>query len=202
MSTYKLTYFPVTALGEPIRWLMSYLDIKFEDYRFEREQWPSIKPTTPFGQVPVLEIDGKAVWQSVAISRYFGKKADLAGKDEWESLMIDVIVDTFSDFRLAVGKWFYESDEATKKNLEKPLFETTIPFYLEKFDSKIKENGGFLANGKLSWGDIYFVAVSGYVNHMLGFNMSEKYDNIKALCEKVSAIPKIKEWIAKCPAGI
>ncbi|XP_039300765.1 glutathione S-transferase-like [Nilaparvata lugens] len=100
MSGYKLTYFPVTALGEPIRWMMSYLDIKFEDYRFEREQWPSIKPTTPFGQVPVLEIDGKSVWQSVAISRYFGKKADLAGKDEWESLMIDVIVDTFTDFRL------------------------------------------------------------------------------------------------------
>lgn len=45
MSTYKLTYFNITALAEPIRFLLSYLNIDFEDVRFEREQWPSIKPS-------------------------------------------------------------------------------------------------------------------------------------------------------------
>lgn len=43
MSVYKLTYFNVPALGEPIRFLLSYLEIDFEDSRFEPEQWPSIK---------------------------------------------------------------------------------------------------------------------------------------------------------------
>ncbi|XP_025408612.1 glutathione S-transferase-like isoform X2 [Sipha flava] len=43
MSSYKLTYFNVTGLGEPIRFLLSYLNIDFEDVRFELEQWPSIK---------------------------------------------------------------------------------------------------------------------------------------------------------------
>lgn len=45
MSVYKLTYFNFPALAEPIRFLLSYLEIDFEDYRFEREQWPSIKPS-------------------------------------------------------------------------------------------------------------------------------------------------------------
>lgn len=42
---YKLTYFNLTALGEPIRFLLSYMDIDFEDNRIERELWPSIKPS-------------------------------------------------------------------------------------------------------------------------------------------------------------
>lgn len=45
MSSYKLTYFNFTGLGEPIRFLLSYLNIDFEDVRFEREQWPTIKPS-------------------------------------------------------------------------------------------------------------------------------------------------------------
>lgn len=42
---YKLTYFPVKALGEPIRMLLSYGGIEFEDVRFERDNWPNIKPS-------------------------------------------------------------------------------------------------------------------------------------------------------------
>lgn len=45
MTTYKLSYFNFTARAEPIRFLLSYLNIDFEDIRFEIEQWPSIKPS-------------------------------------------------------------------------------------------------------------------------------------------------------------
>lgn len=54
----------------------------------------------PFGKVPVLEIDGKALNQSVAITRYLSKKAGLAGSDDWESLLIDIAVDNICDLRL------------------------------------------------------------------------------------------------------
>lgn len=57
----------------------------------------------PFGKVPVLEIDGKKLNQSMAISRYLAKKAGLAGADEWESLLIDIAVDNINDLRL--GKY-------------------------------------------------------------------------------------------------
>jgi hypothetical protein len=33
----------------------------------DRDEWQTIKPNTPFGQVPVLEVDGKYLAQSVAI---------------------------------------------------------------------------------------------------------------------------------------
>jgi len=48
-----------------------------------------------------LEIDGKVLNQSTAICRYLAKKANLAGRDDWESLLIDIAVDNFQDFRLS-----------------------------------------------------------------------------------------------------
>lgn len=56
----------------------------------------------PFGKVPVMEIDGKVVNQSVAISRYLAKKAGLAGEDEWEALLIDVAVDNIYEMRQGI----------------------------------------------------------------------------------------------------
>lgn len=53
----------------------------------------------PFGQVPVLEVDGQSVHQSTSIARYVAKKVGLAGANDWESLLIDIVVDTVNDFR-------------------------------------------------------------------------------------------------------
>lgn len=47
----------------------------------------------------MLEIDGKLVNQSTAITRYLSKKAGLAGDDEWESLLIDIAVDNIHEIR-------------------------------------------------------------------------------------------------------
>ncbi|XP_022200993.2 glutathione S-transferase [Nilaparvata lugens] len=198
MPTYKLTYFNFAGLGEPIRWMLSYLDVPFEDNRIEREQWPTIKSTTPYGQVPVLEVDGKQVCQSTAIARYLGKKAGLAGSNEWEDLMIDTMIDTFNDFRSSISKWFKESDEATKKKLEETLLNEKVPFYFNKFNDHIKNNGGYLANGKLSWGDIYFISILEFMTTIWS-DIIDKYEHIKALNDKVVNLPKIKAWIEKRP---
>lgn len=39
---YKLTYFNMTGLGEPIRMLFAYGGIKYEDNRIETEDWPAL----------------------------------------------------------------------------------------------------------------------------------------------------------------
>lgn len=43
MPTYKLTYFNVKALAEPLRLLLSYGGADFEDVRLEKENWPAVK---------------------------------------------------------------------------------------------------------------------------------------------------------------
>lgn len=51
------------------------------------------------GQLPVLEIDGFQVYQSTAIARYVAKVVGLAGKNDWENILIDIAVDNINDFR-------------------------------------------------------------------------------------------------------
>lgn len=53
----------------------------------------------PFGQVPVLEVDGKMINQSMAICRYLAKQCSLVGKNDWEALEIDATVDSINDLR-------------------------------------------------------------------------------------------------------
>lgn len=55
----------------------------------------------PFGQTPILTVDGKIANQSVAIARYAAKKVKLVGSNDWEDLEIDAIVDTINDFRIS-----------------------------------------------------------------------------------------------------
>ena len=52
----------------------------------------------PWGQIPILEVDGKVYGQSNAIARYLAKKYNLVGKNEFESLKCDEIVDAFKDY--------------------------------------------------------------------------------------------------------
>lgn len=56
----------------------------------------------PFGQVPVLEVDGKMLAQSNTIARYLAKQHGLAGKDEWEQALADMYGDNIND--LMTGK--------------------------------------------------------------------------------------------------
>uniref|UniRef100_A0AC34G019 GST N-terminal domain-containing protein n=1 Tax=Panagrolaimus sp. ES5 TaxID=591445 RepID=A0AC34G019_9BILA len=98
MVYYKLTYFDARGLGEAIRLIFKYANVDFEDNRFEANQWPKIKPTTPTGFVPVLEFDGNYLVESAAICRYLARKYGLAGKADLEEAKADAIVDQNKDF--------------------------------------------------------------------------------------------------------
>lgn len=58
-----------------------------------------IKPEFEYGQLPILEVDGKQLAQSNAICRFLAKKFDLNGAGDWEAAKIDELADVLVDFR-------------------------------------------------------------------------------------------------------
>ena len=61
---------------------------------------------TPFGQLPLVEIDGKKINQSIAVCRYLAKKVGLSGKNDWENLQIDASVDNIYDLQSSKVYYF------------------------------------------------------------------------------------------------
>ena len=55
-QTMKLMYFPITALGEPIRMMFSLSGVALEDERIPGKEWGDRKAEMPYGQMLVLTI--------------------------------------------------------------------------------------------------------------------------------------------------
>lgn len=69
--------------------IKNYLKLIFDYFNFLE---------TPFGHVPVLEIDGKMHVESLAIARYIANEVQLSGQNSLENLEIDSIVEALNDF--------------------------------------------------------------------------------------------------------
>lgn len=199
MPDYKVYYFNVKALGEPLRFLLSYGNLPFDDIRITREEWPALKPTMPMGQMPVLEVDGKRVHQSLAMCRYVAKQVGLAGANPLEELQIDAIVDTINDFRLKIAIVAYEPDDMVKEKKMITLNNEVIPFYLTKLNVIAKENNGHLVLGKTTWADVYFAGILDYLNYLTKINLLENFPNLQECVNKVLENDNIKAYIAKRP---
>ncbi|XP_053979678.1 glutathione S-transferase-like [Hylaeus volcanicus] len=202
MTRYKLVYFNVMGLGEPIRFILCYGGVPFEDVRVERDinEWLKIKPTTPFGQLPLLEIDGKVYAQTLPICRYLAKQFNLLGKTDLDNLQIDAIANALHDFRKSVVSNYYrEQDPALKAKKKVEVFENTVPFYLNKLEELTKNNGGYLHGGQLSYADLFFVAITDSLSTAYEADITKDKPHLKALKEKVLAIPSIKAYVEKRP---
>ena len=87
MPRLKLSYFDFQGgRGEPARLALAIGGIPFEDDRVSTD-WAKRKGQTPFGSLPVLDVDGQIVTQSNAINRYVGKLTDLYPADAWQAAL-------------------------------------------------------------------------------------------------------------------
>lgn len=69
-----LTYFGIPGRAEASRIALRTAGIAFNDVRLTFPEWGAIKPTVqPWGQLPMLEVDGDKLYQSNAILIYLGK---------------------------------------------------------------------------------------------------------------------------------
>ena len=163
-TEYKLIYFNARGKAEGIRFILAAGDQKYEDFRFEREQWPNLKPSMPFGQAPVLELkDGDEtthIAQSSAIARYLANKLGLAGKSELEKARADMVVDQLNDlFTQYSQAMYYETDEVRKKEKIEKLYAETFPSNFEMLERLIKKQSTeFFASNEITWADLIFAA--------------------------------------------
>ncbi|XP_077994058.1 hematopoietic prostaglandin D synthase-like isoform X1 [Glandiceps talaboti] len=206
MPQYRLTYYNCRSIAETARLIFAVAGVDYEDVRFEirGEQWAKEKKTDkyPFRQIPILEFDGVVLAQSKAISRYLAMEHGLAGKDNLENARIDMITGAIEDLVKGMLQFhYYEKDEDKKKVLESEYKANKEPVILKGLEKLLKDNNGgdgYFVGDDLTWADLDFLA--GIEDNISRDTMVlDNYPKLRALRERVMALPKIAAWLEKRP---
>jgi glutathione S-transferase len=198
----KLTYFdaPVSR-GEECRLALHIAGVDFEDVRVKSEQWAALKPTTPFGSLPVFELDGHApLAQSNAILGFIGRRHGLLPKDDFEAARHEAMMNHVEDLRHAIVPTLRMSDEAEKKKAREALAATTIPTWAG-FTEKQIGDGPFFGGAKLSVADLKIHLVvrwltGGKLDHIPATVLAP-FPKILRLNDAVRDDARVKAWTAK-----
>ena len=157
MPIYKLYYFNGRGRAELSRLIFAAAGEKFEDIRYERSEWAAHKSEMPLGQMPVLEVDGVKLPQSMSIARFLAKQFGLAGRNNLEQAKIDAVVDTSIDLTMKFLPIYLEKDEEKKKTGTSQFLTDELPKYLQNFESLAKlysNDGPFFVSNHLTWCDL------------------------------------------------
>jgi glutathione S-transferase len=203
MSQLKLTYFDFHGgRGEPARLALAIAGIEFDEERVPLNDWLRRKADTPFGGLPVLEVDGANVSQSNGINRYVGKLAGLYPSDPWQAALCDEIMDAVEDVTNKITATF-DLPEAEKKAQRQALTGGAITFYLNRLQQRLEERGGhYFAGGRLSVADLkVFVWIdhlkSGKLDHIPSDLPDRVAPKLVVLHRQVTNHPAVKAYYAK-----
>lgn len=178
--TISLTYFDFEgSRGLECRLALSVAGVPFEDIRVSREQWLELKPTVPFGALPVLSDGAKRLAQSNAILGYIGRGHGLFPTDAWTAAEHDALMLSVEDLRqkLPDGKGMSEEEKKAAR-------QAFAAGFLSQWAATVSKRiaGPFLEGDSLSVADIkIYVIVRSYLSGI--------YDHIPPTC--LDAYPKL-----------
>jgi glutathione S-transferase len=206
MPQLKLTYFDIHGgRAEPARLALAIGSIAFEDHRFAYPEFAEIRKTTPFGQVPVLQVDGVQVTQCDAITRYAGKLAGLYPADPFQALLCDEVMYVVEEAGVKMGPSYRMTGEAQKAaRLE--LVNGSIPVYLRWLQSQLLAHGGeFFADGRLTIADLkVFVDVRGLNSGRLDHIPTDLVEKVAPLLnthmQRIAQLPAVVAYYAQFAA--
>ena len=184
-------------------------DIKFEDYRIKREEFPYIKENgkmsdgtiIPFTQLPVLVIDGLSIAQTGAIARICGKISGFYPDDLIEAGKVDQIIDTATDINLLIRPSMREQDVSKRKLMREELSKNDLPKYFGYLENLLSEDCEWFADNKMTIADIALWRLMGWLKS--GFlddipsDITDKFEKLSRLFNAVNKNSGIKKWVSK-----
>ncbi len=132
---------------------MHWANIKFKDYRFPFSEFVEVRKSTPFGQVPCMQIGNETITQTNALIRHFGKKAGLYPHDDYIALLCGEVMNIIEDATNKVVATFGLEGDALQK-ARKKFASGPLTMYLKWLENRMQKRGGTFYNGeKISMAD-------------------------------------------------
>jgi len=202
MNKPRLIYFDFAgSRGEECRIALHLAGVDFEDVRVPRSEWKALKPTTPFGAMPVLELPDKPpLAQSNAILVYIGRLHGLHPKDDFEAARHEALMNYAEELRHQVSPTLRISDEAHKRAAREELARDALPRWGANVERQLGA-GPFVAGDTLNVADIKLYMIvrwfaSGVVDHVPP-TVFDAFPKLKRLYAAVGEHPGVKAWLAR-----
>jgi prostaglandin-H2 D-isomerase / glutathione transferase len=200
MPKYKLTYFDFSgSRGEECRLALHVAGVDFEDCRINQETWAKLKPSTPYGAVPVLETAGKPpLAQSNAILAYVGRTYGLHPSDPWQAALHEGILVSAEEVRAALSPSGKLTDPEQKKKAREELASGFLQTWGRQLEQQIK--GPFVAGEQIMVADIKLFQIvasltNGVIDHIPKTVFGE-FPKLEGVHAAVLKHPKVAEWRA------
>jgi glutathione S-transferase len=203
MSRPKLTYFdaPVSR-GEECRLALHIAGVDFEDVRIDRAAWLAMKPTAPYGGLPILDLPGSSTLaHSNAILVYVGRRWGLHPKDDFEAAQHEGMMQHVEDLRAGVTPTLRMTDEAEKKKARVALVAGFLPTWAANAEKNITSDGPFFAGSDLHVVDVKIhMAVRWFAGGKVDYvppTIFSAYPRITRVHDAVRDDARVKAWYAK-----
>lgn len=198
MPKYVFTYFDGRGRGEPGRMLFAVAGVPFEDKRISQEEWPALKSKTPSGSMPLLEVDGQILTQSMVIFRHLARCFGLDGDNLLDKARVDEIVEYLVEVKTAGFKLLFPPTDPEALKKVKEDFQTALEKscgQIERIMSCNKASDGWAVGKKMSAADVMlFEAFESALSKDAA--VLDKFPKIKACRQKVQECKKMKEYLA------
>jgi glutathione S-transferase len=200
MADIKLTYFDFEASrGLECRLALHVAGVPFEDDRLPRDKWPELKPTTPYGTLPILTVAGKGVLGEVnAILGWVGRGHGLHPTDAWEAARHEAILSACEALRHKVNDVLKVKGDPERKQAREEMASGLLQTWGERFEKQIA--GPFVAGERLNVADIkLFVIVGWFAKGVIDHVPPDVFDGfpkLTALHEAVKRHEKVASWRA------
>nr|AAG44695.1 glutathione S-transferase Ia [Onchocerca volvulus] len=197
MEKYTLTYFNGRGRAEVIRLLFALANVSYEDNRITRDEWKYLKPRTPFGHVPMLNVSGNVLGESHAIELLLGGRFGLLGTNDWEEAKIMAVVLNIDELFQKLIPWTHEKNTTKKAELFRNLSESDVMPFLGRYEKFLKESTtGHIVGNKVSVADLTVFNMLMTLDDEVKL---EEYPQLASFVNKIGQMPGIKEWIKKRP---
>lgn len=196
-----LYYFPVRARAEPIRLILAYGNIQYEDVTIDFDRWAGEKTDRDkfrFGQLPVVLLpNGVSIAQSGAITRYVAKLAGVYPSDPDKAAVADMVQELAMEMNIInpILNWFPVDSEQRAREY------TT---YFDAFDGRMVALRRILGSQQYfggdgpSHGDFCML-------HVLDVTLTVKPDaldshlELKGWVERMKGIPQVHRYLSERP---
>lgn len=217
----KITYFNIAGAAEKVRLALAMCGKEFHDDRINFQDWPALKPTMPYGQLPVMNVTNEKTGetqlftQSPAMLRWIVQKFDKTGKllprDTKKLMKVEEMIGLSDDLAKAWAPCLYvgmrhemfghpqewPEKEEVVKGLREKFLANDLPRFMKYFTSALS-GGVFFAGDHVTIADIQILPQLKYFTQGIADHVPadclDGYPVVTDWMERMFQIPQIKKW--------